>query len=109
MNRVRFRKRETKMPTYIGLFNYTQQGIQNIKDSPARLDAARKASQAMGVELKQFYLVMGQYDLVIIAEAPDDETIAKLALSMGALGNFRSQTMRAFTEDEFRKVVAGLP
>lgn len=97
------------MPTYIGLFNYTQQGIQNIKDSPARLDAARKASQALGVEIQQFYLVMGQYDSIIIAEAPDDETMAKLALATGALGNVRTQTMRAFTEDEFRKIVAGLP
>ena len=97
------------MPTYIGLFNYTQQGIQNIKDSPARLDAAKKAAQAMGVEIKAAYLVMGQYDSVIIAEAPDDEAIAKLALATGALGNVRTQTMRAFTEDEFRKIVAGLP
>ncbi len=97
------------MPTYIGLFNYTQQGIQNIKDSPARLDAARKASQAMGAEIKAFYLVMGQYDAVIIAEAPDDETIAKLALVTGSQGTVRSQTMRAFTEDEFRKIVTGLP
>ena len=97
------------MPTYIGLFNYTQQGIQNIKESPARLDAARKAAQALGVEIRQLYLVMGQYDTVIIAEAPDDETIAKLALATGALGNVRTQTMRAFTEDEFRKLVASLP
>jgi uncharacterized protein with GYD domain len=96
------------MPTYIGLFNYTQQGIQNIKDSPARLDAARKAAQAIGVEIKQFYLVMGQYDAVIIAEAPDDEAMAKLALATGSLGNVRTQTLRAFTEDEFRKIVAGL-
>ena len=97
------------MPTYIGLFNYTQQGIQNIKDSPARLDAARKAAQAMGVEIKATYLVMGQYDTVVIAEAPDDETIAKLALATASLGNLRTQTMRAFTEDEFRKILAALP
>jgi uncharacterized protein with GYD domain len=97
------------MSTYIGLFNYTQHGIQNIKDSPARLDTAKKAAQAMGVEVTQLYLVMGQYDMVIIAEAPDDETMAKLAIATGSLGNVRTQTMRAFTEDEFRKIVAGLP
>jgi uncharacterized protein with GYD domain len=97
------------MPTYIGLFNYTQQGIQNVKDSAARLDAARKAAQAMGAEIKAVYLVMGQYDFVIISEAPDDEAIAKLALGVGALGNVRSQTLRAFTEDEFRKILASLP
>ncbi|HLF73090.1 MAG TPA: GYD domain-containing protein [Anaerolineales bacterium] len=97
------------MATYISLIKYTQQGIQNIKDSPARLDAAKKAFQGMGAEVKQFYLVMGQYDLVILFEAPDDETAAKLVLATGSLGNVSTQTMRAFTEDEFRKIVAGLP
>jgi len=97
------------MATYISLIKYTQQGIQNIKDSPARLDAAKKAFQGMGAEVKQFYLIMGQYDLVIIFEAPDDETAAKLVLATGSLGNVSTQTMRAFTEDEFRKIVAGLP
>ena len=97
------------MATYIILTKYTQQGIQNIKESPARFDAAKKAMQSMGADLKQVFLTMGQYDLVVIAEAPDDETIAKFALVTGALGNVSTQTMRAFTEDEFRKIVAGLP
>ena len=97
------------MATYISLIKYTQQGIQNIKDSPARLDAAKKAFQSMGAEIKQFYLVMGQYDLAIVFDAPDDETVAKLMLATGSLGNVSTQTMRAFTEDEFRKIVAGLP
>jgi len=97
------------MPTYISLINYTQQGAQNIKKSPARFDAAKKAVQSMGGDIKQVYLTMGQYDLVIIAEAPDDETIGKFLLATGSLGNVRTQTMRAFTEDEFRKIVAGLP
>lgn len=60
------------MPTYINLLHYTQKGIQNIKESPARLDGAKKAFRAMGAELKQWYLVMGQYDAVVICEAPDD-------------------------------------
>ena len=97
------------MATYIALINYTQQGIQNIKESPARFDAAKKAIQSMGADIKQVFLTMGQYDLVIIAEAPDDETMAKFVLATGALGNVRTQTLRAFTEDEFRKLVAGLP
>ena len=97
------------MPTYISLINYTQQGAQNIKDSPARFDAAKKAVQSMGGDIKQVFLTMGQYDLVIIAEAPDDETIGKFLLATGSLGNVRTQTMRAFTEDEFRKLVAALP
>ncbi len=97
------------MPTYIVLLNYTQQGAQKIKDSPARLDAAKKAFKAMGAELKQWYLVMGRYDAVVIAEAPNDETVAKLALSVGSLGAVHTETLRAFTEDEYRKIIAALP
>jgi uncharacterized protein with GYD domain len=98
-----------KMPTYISLIKYTQQGIENIKDSPARYDAAKKAFQSMGAVLKEIYLVMGQYDLIIVAEAPDDETLAKLLLATGSQGNVSTQTMRAFSEDEFQKIIAGLP
>ena len=97
------------MATYIILVNYTQQGIQGIKQSPERLDAARNAFKAMGANLDKWYLTLGQYDAVVISEAPDDETAAKLALMVGALGNVRTQTLRAFTEDEYRKLIAGLP
>lgn len=97
------------MATYITLIRYTQQGVQNIKESPARLDAAKKAFQAMGAELKQWYLVMGQYDAIVVAEAPNDETVAKLALAIGAQGSIRTETLRAFTEDEYRKIIAALP
>jgi uncharacterized protein with GYD domain len=97
------------MPTYITLIRYTQQGIGDIKESPKRLDAAKQAFKAMGAELKQFYLVMGQYDAVVIGEAPDDETVTKLALSIGSRGAIRTETLRAFTEDEYRKIIAALP
>lgn len=97
------------MATYITLIRYTQQGVQNIKESPARLDAAKKAFQAMGAELKQWYLVMGQYDAIVVSEAPNDETVAKLALAIGAQGSIRTETLRAFTEDEYRKIIAALP
>ncbi len=97
------------MPTYISLLRYTQQGVQNIKESPARLEAAKKVFQAMGAELKQWYLVMGQYDAVVVSEGPDDETAAKLALIIGAQGNIRTETLRAFTEEEYRKLIASLP
>jgi uncharacterized protein with GYD domain len=102
-------RRNNTMPTYISLLRYTQQGVQNIKESPARLDAAKKAFQAMGGELKQWYLVMGQYDAVVVSEGPDDETAAKLALAIGAQGNIRTETLRAFTEEEYRKLIASLP
>ena len=96
------------MATYIMLFRFTEQGVRNIKDSPARVDAARQTFQAMGAKVKEFYSVMGRYDTVFILEAPDDETVARAAFTIGCLGNVRTETLRAFTEDEYRKIVAGL-
>ncbi len=97
------------MATYIVLLRYTQQGFQKIKEGPTRIDAARKAFKAMGAELKQWYLIMGRYDAVVIAEAPNDETMAKLALGVGSQGAIHTETLRAFTEDEFRKLIDALP
>jgi uncharacterized protein with GYD domain len=97
------------MATYITLLNYTQQGIKNIKQGPDRLDAAKKAFKAAGAEIKDYYLTMGQYDAVVVSEAPDDETTAKIALSIGAMGNVQTQTFRAFTEGEYKKIVSALP
>lgn len=97
------------MATYVSLVRYTEQGIRNVKQSPERLDAARKAFQAAGGELKQFFLLMGKYDILLIAEAPNDEAAAKVALALGALGNVRTETFRAFPEADFRKIVGSLP
>ena len=97
------------MPTYITLVRYTQEGAQNMKESPARPDAAKEVFKAMGAELKAYYLTMGQYDAVVIGEAPNDETVAKLALTIGAAGAIRTETLRAFTEDEFRELISELP
>lgn len=97
------------MATYIVLINFTAKGVEDIKESPARLEAAKEGFKAMGAELKAFYSVLGRYDSVVIAEAPDDETAAKLALAIGSQGNIRTETLRAFTEDEYRKIVAALP
>jgi uncharacterized protein with GYD domain len=97
------------MPTYISLLRYTQQGIGNIKGAPARIDAAKEAYRKAGGELKAVYLALGQYDLVVIADMPNDEAVARMALALGGQGNIRSETMRAFTEAEFRKIVGSLP
>ena len=97
------------MATFIVLIRFTQQGIGNIKEGPKRLDAAKQAFRAMGAELKQYYLVQGQYDAVVVAEGPDDETAMKLALLIGSQGAVRTETLRAFTEDEYRKIIAALP
>lgn len=97
------------MSTYILLANYTQQGIANIKEGPGRLDAAKDAVKAMGGEIKGFYLTMGRYDLIAVVEAPDDEAAAKLALRFGSGGSIRTETLRAFPEDEYRHIIAALP
>lgn len=81
--------------------------------SPARsllaFDTSRPSSEGSGGAIsRQFYLAMGKYDLVIIAEAPDDEAAARVTLSLGALGNVRTETLRVFDEGEFRKIVGSL-
>ena len=96
------------MATYVILINWTQKGIENVKDSPSRLDMAKKAFQAAGSEIKEFFLVTGRYDMVVVAEAPDDETVAKLALTVGSGGAIRTETLRAFPEGEYRKIIAAL-
>jgi uncharacterized protein with GYD domain len=96
------------MAAYIMLHRYTQKGIEKIKESPARLESVKKGFKAMGAEMKHFYLVAGQYDIVTISEAPDDETMAKCALDLASKGNVTTETLRAFTEDEYRKIIGAL-
>ncbi|SRR6266542_1169164 len=97
------------MPTYISLLRFTQKGIESIKEGPTRLDRAKQAFRAAGGELKAFYLVTGRYDAVAISEMPNDEAVARVALANASMGNIRSETSRAFTEDEYRKIIASLP
>jgi uncharacterized protein with GYD domain len=97
------------MATYISLVSYTQKGVESIKQLPARIDAARQAAKAVGAEIQQVYLVMGQYDAVVISSGPDDETAAKLVLATAMQGNVRTETLRAFPEADFKRIVAGLP
>lgn len=99
------------MPTYVMFFGFTQQGIMDIKDSPARVEAAKKTCQAVGAKVKEFYAVMGmgQYDTMFILEAPDDEAVGKAALAIGSQGDLHSNSFRAFTEDEYKRMIAALP
>lgn len=96
------------MGHYVTMLRYTQQGAAKVKESPARLDAARKAAEAAGGKIHSFFLTMGKYDAVIIAEFPSDEASAKFLLKTASLGNVSTQTMKAFTEDEYRKIIAAL-
>ncbi len=97
------------MATYVLLLNYTQGGIAEIKDSPQRLESSKKAWKTAGGEIKHWYLTMGEYDAIVIAEAPDDETAARMALAMGARGHVRTQTLRAFDEADYKKIIAAAP
>jgi uncharacterized protein with GYD domain len=102
------RNQEVSMSHFITLIRYTQQGAAKIKESPARLDAAKKAAEKAGGKIHAWYLTMGKYDAVIISEFPNDEASAKFMLATGSLGNVTTQTLKAFTEDEYRKIIASL-
>jgi uncharacterized protein with GYD domain len=95
--------------TYITLIKWTEQGIRNIKESPQRLDAARQAIRAVGGNLRELYMVMGEYDLVVISEAPDDESYTRAILTIASGGAVRTTTMKAYTEEEYRRIIASLP
>lgn len=96
------------MAAYLVLFRYTQKGLEGIKESPIRVEKAKDAFKKMGANVKQFYALLGPYDTVFIAEAPNDETIARAALAVSSLGNVHTEILRAFTEDEFRAIIASL-
>ena len=96
------------MASYLMLFRFTGRGTENIKNSPARIEAAKEAFQARGAHVKEFYLLMGAYDTAFVVEAPDDETIMKASLQLGSQGSVRTETFRAFTEDEYKKIIADL-
>jgi len=96
------------MPTYIALLNWTPQGISKVGSSAKRLDAGRKAFKKAGGEIKDTYLTMGRHDLVCVIEAPDEDTYAKAILGWGSQGNVSTETLKAFTEDQYRKIVGSL-
>ncbi|MCK1291932.1 MULTISPECIES: GYD domain-containing protein [unclassified Bradyrhizobium] len=96
------------MTTYVMLANWTEQGIQKAKDSPRRLDAAKKALKDMSGEIKSFYLTMGDFDMVVILEAPDDAVAARFSLQLGMLGNVRTRTLKAFPEAAYREIINSL-
>ena len=96
------------MAKYILLVNWTDQGIKNVKDSPKRLDGARDLAKKCGCEMQEFYMTIGAYDMVATMEAPNDEAMAKFALTLGAGGNVRTTTLKAFPEDAYRKIIGSL-
>jgi uncharacterized protein with GYD domain len=97
--------REIHMPTYIVLGSYTDQGIRNIKDTPRRTDAVKEAARKAGVTVKDTFWTLGAYDFVSILEAADDETIMAFGMATGALGNVRTQTLRAFSSADIGAII----
>jgi uncharacterized protein with GYD domain len=96
------------MAAYIMLANWTEQGIRNVKDSPGRLDAAKQLCKKHGAEIKQFFMTMGTHDMVVVVEAPGDDAVAKIALTLGAGGGIRTTTLKAFNETEYRQLIGSL-
>jgi uncharacterized protein with GYD domain len=97
------------MATYIVLVNLTDQGIRNVKQSPERAKAAIAAAEKLGIKVKDIYWTLGAHDLVIVADAPGDESITAWGLSVSSLGNVRTQTMRAFSPDETTRILEKIP
>jgi uncharacterized protein with GYD domain len=96
------------MPTYIALANWTDRGAQHVKESPKRVDMARKALAEMGGEFRTLYMTLGDFDLVLIYEAPDDAVAARFMLLLGQLGTVRTRTMKAFPEAAYREIIHSL-
>jgi uncharacterized protein with GYD domain len=97
------------MATYWILVNWTEQGIKNVKESPRRLDAARELSKKFKVELKDFFMTIGPYDMLTRVEAPGDDAVAKFVLALSSAGNVRTTTLKAFPEPEYREIIKALP
>ena len=93
------------MVTYIALASFTDQGIKNIKETTKRADAVKEMGTKFGVNMKEIYWTLGQYDLMVMLEAPDEAAITAFGLSIAAAGNVRMQTLRAFSKDEMNTIL----
>lgn len=93
------------MPTFVSLINWTEQGVKNFRETPKRASAFRELVEKNGGRVVSIYWTLGEYDIVAITEAPDDETFTALALMLGSLGNVRTASLRAFDQDEFEAIL----
>ena len=94
------------MPMYVALITFTQKRMENIKDLPKGLAKARELAKEYGIEFKSVLYTMGQYDAVVAVEAPNDEAVAKHLLAFSSLGLIRTQTLKAFTPEEYVKIIS---
>ena len=96
------------MATYLMLLNWTDQGIRNVKKSPKRCNASKKLAKDLVGEIKTVYMTQGSFDLALVAEMPNNEKVASFVLKLGSLGNVRTTTLKAYSEDEYRTIIGGL-
>jgi len=96
------------MGKYIALINWTEKGVKEIKESPARADGARALAKKLGGDMQQLYMTMGAYDLVAVLDLPNDEAAATFALKSAAGGHIRTTTLKAFDGDAYRKIIGAL-
>jgi uncharacterized protein with GYD domain len=94
------------MAKYVSLLKFTDQGIRNVKDSVKRAAAATAEAEKMGAKVTDAFWTMGAYDVVLLLDAPDDETVSAFSLKLGSLGNVKSHTMRAFRREEMESILA---
>ena len=94
------------MSTYFILANWTEQGIKAIKSSPKRLRAAKRLAKDCGVKFRSFHMTLGEYDIILRVEAPNDEAVARFTLALGSAGNVRTTTLKGFTEQEYQKIMS---
>lgn len=107
MSAVRVQK--AVMPTYVLLTTFTEQGIENVRDSPERTEHAKEMVESLGGTWREFFVTMGRYDGIVIADFPDDEIAAQAVLTLAESGNVTTETLRAFSLDEFRAIIDSLP
>ena len=97
------------MPTYIGLVKLTDQGIRNVKETTKRAKSFREMAEKAGVKAREILWTMGRYDIVLVVDAPNDETMSRLALALGMMGNAKTETLKAFSAQEMDQILKGLP
>jgi uncharacterized protein with GYD domain len=97
------------MATYIVVGNFTDQGVRGIRDTTKRAAAVREAAKKAGVTMKEIYWTMGQFDVIAVFDAPDDASMSAVALAIGAAGNVRGQTLRAYSREEMDAVIRKMP
>jgi len=97
------------MVTYVGLLTFTDNGLQGIKGTTQRAAAAKEVAGRFGVTMREIYWTLGEYDMICVLEAADEQALAAFNLATAMQGNVRSQSLRAFSSGEMDRVLARLP